>query len=56
MVKLKCITRTALSLCNFINNSRGRYEHGVRIFGSFDFNNGYVYWGGFLGDKFNGEG
>jgi hypothetical protein len=35
---------------------RGKYEQGVRIFGSFDFNNGYIYWGGFLGDKFNGEG
>jgi len=35
---------------------RGKYELGVRIFGSFDFNNGYIYWGGFLGDKFNGEG
>jgi hypothetical protein len=35
---------------------RGKYHHGVKIYGTFDFNNGYVYTGGFLGDKFNGEG
>ena len=35
---------------------RGKYHHGVKIYGTFDFNNGYIYEGGFLGDKFNGKG
>ncbi len=46
-----------LSLCNvYVDNFRGNYEQGVRINGTFDFNNGYVYSGGFVGDMFDGEG
>ncbi len=56
MEKLKYFIQMVQNLCKFYSYFRGRYEQGMRILGQFDFNNGYFYEGGFLGEKFHGTG